>query len=98
MKNVAKPKNFEHLVHVLMPKKVILLARFPTRRDDFLTKTTVSKHDFLTSLQVDPKKLININAFSLDRVLEMDPQFMDTEGSVVFGEFGKREGFEQKNW
>ena len=35
MKNVAKPRNFEHLVHVQMPKKVILLARFPTRRDDF---------------------------------------------------------------
>ena len=30
MKNVAKPRNFEHLVHVQMPKKVILLARFPT--------------------------------------------------------------------
>ena len=35
MKNVAKPRNFEHLVHVQMPKKVILLARFPTRRDDY---------------------------------------------------------------
>ena len=34
MKNVTKPRNFEHLVHVHMPKKVILLARFPTRRDD----------------------------------------------------------------
>lgn len=30
--------------------------------------------------KVEPRKLININAFSLDRVLEMDPQFMDTEG------------------
>ena len=27
--------------------------------------------------QVEPKKLININAFSLDRVLEMDPEFMN---------------------
>ena len=26
------------------------------------------------------RKLINISAFSLDRVLEMDPEFMDTEG------------------
>jgi len=30
--------------------------------------------------KVEPKKLINISAFSLDRVLEMDPEFMDTEG------------------
>ena len=29
--------------------------------------------------KVEPKKLINIKAFSLDRVLEMDPEFMDTE-------------------
>ena len=29
---------------------------------------------------MEPKKLINISAFSLDRVLEMDPEFMDTEG------------------
>ena len=29
---------------------------------------------------MEPQKLININAFSLDRVLEMDPEFMDTEG------------------
>lgn len=28
---------------------------------------------------MEPKKLINISAFSLDRVLEMDPEFMDTE-------------------
>lgn len=30
--------------------------------------------------KVEPKKLINISAFSLERVLEMDPEFMDTEG------------------
>lgn len=30
--------------------------------------------------KVEPNKLINIKAFSLDRVLEMDPEFMDTEG------------------
>ncbi|CAE7382966.1 CBWD2 [Symbiodinium natans] len=30
--------------------------------------------------QVDPTKLLGVNAFSLDRVLEMDPEFMDTEG------------------
>ena len=35
MKNVTQPRIFEHLVHVHMPKKVILLARFPTRRDDY---------------------------------------------------------------
>ncbi len=30
--------------------------------------------------KVDPKNLIGINAFSLDRVTEMDPEFLDTEG------------------
>eukprot|EP00438_Fugacium_kawagutii_P033693 Skav201149 [mRNA] locus=scaffold2068:227148:234695:+ [translate_table: standard] len=30
--------------------------------------------------KVEPRKLINISAFSLERVLEMDPEFMDTEG------------------
>ena len=45
----------------------------------------MSNYRFLTGAQVEPKKLININAFSLDRVLEMDPQFMDTEGGGVFG-------------
>jgi len=30
--------------------------------------------------QVEAKKLINLNAFNLDRVLEMDPEFLDTEG------------------
>lgn len=30
--------------------------------------------------KVDPAKLLGINAFSLDRVLEMDPEFMNTDG------------------
>jgi len=30
--------------------------------------------------KVDPRALININAFSLERVLEFDPEFMDTDG------------------
>eukprot|EP00392_Amoebophrya_sp_AT5.2_P019045 g19737.t1 len=30
--------------------------------------------------KVDPKKLLNVGAFDLNRVLEMDPEFMDTEG------------------
>ena len=30
--------------------------------------------------QVDPKSLIGIQAFSLERTLEMDPEFLDTEG------------------
>merc|ERR1712083_1048480 len=30
--------------------------------------------------KVSPKSLINIKAFSLQRVLEFDPEFMDTEG------------------
>eukprot|EP00416_Gambierdiscus_australes_P033436 CAMPEP_0171109406 /NCGR_PEP_ID=MMETSP0766_2-20121228/70757_1 /TAXON_ID=439317 /ORGANISM="Gambierdiscus australes, Strain CAWD 149" /LENGTH=359 /DNA_ID=CAMNT_0011571139 /DNA_START=162 /DNA_END=1241 /DNA_ORIENTATION=+ len=29
---------------------------------------------------VDPKNLIRLNAFDLDRVLEMDPEFLDTSG------------------
>merc|ERR1719230_1161968 len=33
-----------------------------------------------TQSQVDPKKLINISGFSLERVLEMDPEFMNTDG------------------
>ena len=53
--------------------------------DYFGINITVSNYRFLTGAQVEPRKLININAFSLDRVLEMDPQFMDTEGGGVFG-------------
>jgi len=30
--------------------------------------------------KVDPKLLINVNAFSLDRVLEMDSEFLNTDG------------------
>merc|ERR1711971_1081851 len=30
--------------------------------------------------KVDPKNLIGISAFSLDRVLEMDAEFLNTEG------------------
>lgn len=30
--------------------------------------------------KVDPKKLINLKSFSLERVLEFDPSFLDTEG------------------
>jgi len=30
--------------------------------------------------QVEPSKLINIEAFSLDKVLEMDPEFLKTDG------------------
>jgi len=30
--------------------------------------------------KVDPKHLINVNAFSLDRVLEMDSEFLNTDG------------------
>jgi len=30
--------------------------------------------------QIDPCKLINLNAFSLARVLEMDPEFLNTDG------------------
>ena len=29
---------------------------------------------------VDPQNLLNLDAFSLDRVLQMDPEFLDTEG------------------
>ncbi|CAD7933474.1 unnamed protein product [Amoebophrya sp. A25] len=29
---------------------------------------------------VDPKKLLNVGAFDLKRVLEMDPEFLDTDG------------------
>uniref|UniRef100_A0A7S2K0M3 CobW C-terminal domain-containing protein n=1 Tax=Zooxanthella nutricula TaxID=1333877 RepID=A0A7S2K0M3_9DINO len=29
---------------------------------------------------VDPKRLVNINTFSLDRITEMDPEFLNTEG------------------
>ena len=29
---------------------------------------------------IDPKNLLNLDAFSLDRVLKMDPEFLDTEG------------------
>lgn len=29
---------------------------------------------------VDPKNLLKLDAFSLDRVLKMDPEFLDTEG------------------
>eukprot|EP00913_Durusdinium_trenchii_P017257 g16227.t1 len=29
---------------------------------------------------VEPKNLLNLDAFSLDRVLKMDPEFLDTEG------------------
>ncbi|CAK9082191.1 COBW domain-containing protein 2 (Cobalamin synthase W domain-containing protein 2) [Durusdinium trenchii] len=29
---------------------------------------------------VDPKSLLNLDAFSLDRVLKMDPEFLDTDG------------------
>jgi G3E family GTPase len=32
--------------------------------------------------KVEPKNLIGINAFSLKRVTEMDPEFLDTEGEV----------------
>jgi G3E family GTPase len=30
--------------------------------------------------KIDPQKLINLKAFSLERVLEMDPEFLNTEG------------------
>ena len=29
---------------------------------------------------VDPRKLLNLDAFSLERVLKMDPEFLDTDG------------------
>ena len=29
---------------------------------------------------IDPKKLLNIAAFNLDRVTEMDPEFLNTDG------------------
>jgi len=31
--------------------------------------------------KVDPKQLLNIGAFSLDRVLEMDPEFLESDGT-----------------
>lgn len=30
--------------------------------------------------QVDPASLLNVGAFSMDRILEMDPEFLDTSG------------------
>lgn len=30
--------------------------------------------------QLDPKRLLNVNSFSLDRVLEMDPGFLEADG------------------
>jgi len=33
-----------------------------------------------TQSKIDPKLLLNINAFSLDRVVAMDPEFLDTDG------------------
>mmetsp|Transcript_35880 Transcript_35880/g.114963 ORF Transcript_35880/g.114963 Transcript_35880/m.114963 type:complete len:395 (+) Transcript_35880:96-1280(+) len=30
--------------------------------------------------KIDPNKLLKVNAFSLDRVVEMDPEFLDTDG------------------
>jgi len=43
----------------------------------------INNHADLITAQhskVDPKCLVNINAFSLERVLEFDPEFMDTDG------------------
>lgn len=36
-----------------------------------------------THSQIDPKKLLNINSFSLDRVLEMDPEFLNVDGEHI---------------
>jgi len=36
-----------------------------------------------THSQVDPRKLLNVNSFSLDRVLEMDPEFLNVDGEHV---------------
>jgi len=36
--------------------------------------------------QVDPKRLLGINSFSLDRVLEMDPEFLNVDGEHVHDE------------
>ena len=33
---------------------------------------------------VDVKNVINLDAFSLDRVLSFDPEFLNTEGCVTF--------------
>ncbi|KAJ8601667.1 hypothetical protein CTAYLR_007464 [Chrysophaeum taylorii] len=33
-----------------------------------------------THSKIDPNKLINIQAFSLERVVDMDPEFLDTDG------------------
>eukprot|EP00971_Amphidinium_carterae_P027578 543375-Amphidinium_carterae.1 len=30
--------------------------------------------------KIDPKLLLNVGAFSLERVLEMDPEFLNTDG------------------
>ena len=59
MKNVTKPRNFEHLVHVHMPKKVILLARFPTRRVDLPTILVVIFH----SRNYQRSRILNIYLF-----------------------------------
>merc|ERR1712003_389071 len=30
--------------------------------------------------KIEPKRLINIRAFAIDKVLEMDPEFLNTDG------------------
>ena len=37
---------------------------------------------YLTLPQVDPKDLIGISSFDLHKTLEMDPEFLNTEGET----------------
>ena len=46
-----------------------------------------------TQSEVDPKELLGIKAFSVERALEMDHHFLDTrEGEVVVDEHGHGHG------
>jgi len=57
--------------------------------------------------KIDPKLLLNVGAFSLERVLEMDPEFLNTDGehmhdssvsSVAFRVDGELQIFELQDW
>eukprot|EP00927_Polykrikos_kofoidii_P031341 TRINITY_DN2697_c0_g1_i2.p1 TRINITY_DN2697_c0_g1~~TRINITY_DN2697_c0_g1_i2.p1 ORF type:complete len:397 (+),score=78.31 TRINITY_DN2697_c0_g1_i2:68-1258(+) len=66
----------------------IILNKIDLVSDSELEEVTaavkkINSHAHFVTAQhsrVDPKALINISAFSLERVLELDPEFMDTDG------------------
>ncbi len=86
-----KPKGFQNeteeqlaFADVVLLNKIDLVADDPSALDALEKRIKTINHGApiyrTEQSKVDPKKLLNVGAFDLERVLEMDPEFLNPHG------------------